>query len=180
MFFFFNDTATPEIYTLSLHDALPISPRLPAAARSLATNPSAVAAVRRRRRHPRQRNRVRGGALIVGMRGVRDAAGATRARAAERGAVLLRRGAEQTGVWRREAVPHGGHPGRRPQDHDDGRSPSKSGLTWEKHSCTSRRDSAEALPSRPSLCGFTSKLHALNELRGNSSVGALYGWNVGS
>src|SRR5689334_24704534 len=25
--FFFNDTATPEIYTLSLHDALPISDR---------------------------------------------------------------------------------------------------------------------------------------------------------
>src|SRR5438132_9873462 len=25
LFFFFNDTATPEIYTLSLHDALPIS-----------------------------------------------------------------------------------------------------------------------------------------------------------
>ena len=24
--FFFNDTATTEIYTLSLHDALPISP----------------------------------------------------------------------------------------------------------------------------------------------------------
>src|ERR1022692_1511581 len=24
LFFFFNDTATPEIYTLSLHDALPI------------------------------------------------------------------------------------------------------------------------------------------------------------
>src|SRR3712207_9414397 len=31
-FFFFNDTATTEIYTLSLHDALPISRR--AAARS--------------------------------------------------------------------------------------------------------------------------------------------------
>src|SRR6266498_5766177 len=31
MFFFFNDSATPEIYTLSLHDALPIS-RLPAPA----------------------------------------------------------------------------------------------------------------------------------------------------
>src|SRR5260221_12901993 len=29
-FFFFNDTATTEIYTLSLHDALPISPPLPA------------------------------------------------------------------------------------------------------------------------------------------------------
>src|SRR2546427_9355686 len=27
MFFFFNDTATTEIYTLSLHDALPISRR---------------------------------------------------------------------------------------------------------------------------------------------------------
>src|SRR5256885_11962568 len=26
VFFFFNDTATTEIYTLSLHDALPISP----------------------------------------------------------------------------------------------------------------------------------------------------------
>src|SRR5439155_15605961 len=29
-FFFFNDTATTEIYTLSLHDALPISPRFAA------------------------------------------------------------------------------------------------------------------------------------------------------
>src|SRR6266576_7237570 len=28
-FFFFNDTATTEIYTLSLHDALPISRREP-------------------------------------------------------------------------------------------------------------------------------------------------------
>src|SRR3712207_7906296 len=27
VFFFFNDTATTEIYTLSLHDALPISDR---------------------------------------------------------------------------------------------------------------------------------------------------------
>src|SRR2546421_6031468 len=29
LFFFFNDTATTEIYTLSLHDALPISCRPP-------------------------------------------------------------------------------------------------------------------------------------------------------
>src|SRR5258708_10810227 len=29
LFFFFNDTATTEIYTLSLHDALPISLRRP-------------------------------------------------------------------------------------------------------------------------------------------------------
>src|SRR2546421_8126548 len=28
IFFFFNDTATTEIYTLSLHDALPISSKL--------------------------------------------------------------------------------------------------------------------------------------------------------
>src|SRR2546430_17606349 len=35
-FFFFNDTATTEIYTLSLHDALPIfSPIWPSAWRSL-------------------------------------------------------------------------------------------------------------------------------------------------
>src|SRR5437870_8433815 len=27
-FFFFNDTSTTEIYTLSLHDALPISPHI--------------------------------------------------------------------------------------------------------------------------------------------------------
>ena len=32
LFFFFNDTATTEIYTLSLHDALPISCRNRAAA----------------------------------------------------------------------------------------------------------------------------------------------------
>src|SRR5215217_6192099 len=32
-FFFFNDTATTEIYTLSLHDALPISRGGPAAER---------------------------------------------------------------------------------------------------------------------------------------------------
>src|SRR3712207_8585544 len=32
IFFFFNDTATTEIYTLSLHDALPIS-RTPSSSR---------------------------------------------------------------------------------------------------------------------------------------------------
>src|SRR5260221_3723607 len=34
-FFFFNDTATTEIYTLSLHDALPISAGRGALARAL-------------------------------------------------------------------------------------------------------------------------------------------------
>src|SRR5258708_19719000 len=40
-FFFFNDTATTEIYTLSLHDALPISSR-PAAACAAASSSAAV------------------------------------------------------------------------------------------------------------------------------------------
>ena len=35
VYFFFNDTATTEIYTLSLHDALPICPFLVAAAPTL-------------------------------------------------------------------------------------------------------------------------------------------------
>src|SRR2546430_7115797 len=38
LFFFFNDTATTEIYTLSLHDALPISHRS-AAGRSFGARP---------------------------------------------------------------------------------------------------------------------------------------------
>src|SRR2546425_2627572 len=37
VFFFFNDTATTEIYTLSLHDALPICSR-----RRFASSPSAI------------------------------------------------------------------------------------------------------------------------------------------
>src|SRR6266498_5943520 len=39
-FFFFNDTATTEIYTLSLHDALPISGQcgIPADAKAVAFN----------------------------------------------------------------------------------------------------------------------------------------------
>src|SRR5690349_23939589 len=36
--FFFNDTPTTEIYTLSLHDALPIFPLAPAAAADLEIN----------------------------------------------------------------------------------------------------------------------------------------------
>src|SRR2546426_11546093 len=59
-FFFFNDTATTEIYTLSLHDALPISalrgrgaaqgagPRPPGARRPVRRLLPGVVAVRRR------------------------------------------------------------------------------------------------------------------------------------
>src|SRR3712207_8901121 len=49
MFFFFNDTATTEIYTLSLHDALPISPTAtPPAGRSPRSTSSTCATGRRR------------------------------------------------------------------------------------------------------------------------------------
>src|SRR2546427_11561719 len=44
--FFFNDTATTEIYTLSLHDALPIS--LTAGGAGLSPHAEAGARVRRR------------------------------------------------------------------------------------------------------------------------------------
>src|SRR2546427_8820363 len=51
-FFFFNDTATTEIYTLSLHDALPIC-LVPDAAPSVAAHDSRGArAPRRRPRSP--------------------------------------------------------------------------------------------------------------------------------
>src|SRR2546426_9362981 len=43
MFFFFNDTATTEIYTLSLHDALPIWPKPIADWSTLAARPRDLA-----------------------------------------------------------------------------------------------------------------------------------------
>src|SRR2546430_13553019 len=48
VFFFFNDTATTEIYTLSLHDALPISPQ----AQRIVFVEHALCLVRREERHP--------------------------------------------------------------------------------------------------------------------------------
>src|SRR3712207_9311708 len=39
-FFFFNDTATTEIYTLSLHDALPIFPFIPGRSLASSTSPT--------------------------------------------------------------------------------------------------------------------------------------------
>src|SRR3712207_8404335 len=66
-YFFFNDTATTEIYTLSLHDALPIS------------RPGWLGAARQRTDHPRRRRRPRdsGG-------GARPATGALRPRSGRR------------------------------------------------------------------------------------------------
>src|SRR6266498_5438701 len=48
-FFFFNDTATTEIYTLSLHDALPISSRGPVSRSSSALSCPATRGRRRAR-----------------------------------------------------------------------------------------------------------------------------------
>src|SRR2546430_17298387 len=67
IFFFFNDTATTEIYTLSLHDALPISygscsPTSATCATCGGTSPSTTSIrarsslPRRRRRRPRRRS----------------------------------------------------------------------------------------------------------------------------
>src|SRR2546427_8070649 len=63
LFFFFNDTATTEIYTLSLHDALPISGAAllrsahpaggPAAAELRDLRPEAPPDARVAREHPR-------------------------------------------------------------------------------------------------------------------------------
>src|SRR3712207_8272489 len=56
MFFFFNDTATTEIYTLSLHDALPIcAPSAPRSCRRSAGAPSPRGCRRRGRPAPRCR-----------------------------------------------------------------------------------------------------------------------------
>src|SRR2546426_7763120 len=59
-FFFFNDTATTEIYTLSLHDALPISPaacpRLERRRRDSRRGRSARAARADSRPHPHGRS----------------------------------------------------------------------------------------------------------------------------
>src|SRR6266516_7743017 len=49
VFFFFNDTATTEIYTLSLHDALPISSARP---RPLGASFQSAAPTRTRRGAP--------------------------------------------------------------------------------------------------------------------------------
>src|SRR5215216_8178497 len=47
-FFFFNDTATTEIYTLSLHDALPIAPEIVALFLTSGTDSSSSSAARAR------------------------------------------------------------------------------------------------------------------------------------
>src|SRR2546430_13540327 len=57
LFFFFNDTATTEIYTLSLHDALPISAARTAAVSTTGAS-RASAELCRRRGWPREAQRL--------------------------------------------------------------------------------------------------------------------------
>src|SRR2546429_7142794 len=54
IFFFFNDTATTEIYTLSLHDALPISAPGRTRRWQRAGHPILLRCARSRRRAPEQ------------------------------------------------------------------------------------------------------------------------------
>src|SRR3712207_6876705 len=80
MLVFFNDTATTEIYTLSLHDALPIS-HLRGARRARDVPRAPAAGARRRARHDGRRR----------ARALRRSA-----RGAARGAPLGRRSEEHT------------------------------------------------------------------------------------
>src|SRR3712207_7183783 len=70
LFFFFNDTATPEIYTLSLHDALPIFPDQPrvAAVAGEVVRDAAPQVLERRRRA----GEVDAGEVAVRQRDLRD------------------------------------------------------------------------------------------------------------
>src|SRR5256885_7075462 len=66
LFFFFNDTATTEIYTLSLHDALPISPGGHRHRAAFGTPPPAAPpADRRSRRRDRKSTRLNSSHLVI-------------------------------------------------------------------------------------------------------------------
>src|SRR3712207_5997082 len=80
--FFFNDTATTEIYTLSLHDALPISPR-----------PLGRSGGRHRPRDRRRRRRPR---AVPGARGVDAHHDPAQCHRAARGGGAARRSEEHT------------------------------------------------------------------------------------
>src|SRR5438552_7147480 len=64
-FFFINDTATTEIYTLSLHDALPISPAAARETLECAVPPSPPRGAVRRRRKDRKSTRLNSSHQII-------------------------------------------------------------------------------------------------------------------
>src|SRR5258708_18353132 len=65
LFFFFNDTATTEIYTLSLHDALPISDARRGPRRRRAGTPRDVRGTPRARRGDRKSTRLNSSHQII-------------------------------------------------------------------------------------------------------------------
>src|SRR5256885_11174387 len=72
IFFFFNDTATTEIYTLSLHDALPIS--IPNASVVAIASGGSTRAMNARKRVGLARSISLMGGSLVSLRGGRNAA----------------------------------------------------------------------------------------------------------
>src|SRR3712207_8219650 len=69
IFFFFNDTATTEIYTLSLHDALPICSDSCAGCRSCSASPAPIG---RTTRSTSSTSRAAGGSSRPGCRSNRS------------------------------------------------------------------------------------------------------------
>src|SRR5256885_2566328 len=65
LFFFFNDTATTEIYTLSLHDALPISSKASATAQPAAPNHAQKPAMEHLQKADRKSTRLNSSHLVI-------------------------------------------------------------------------------------------------------------------
>src|SRR5438552_6655286 len=65
LFFFFNDTATTEIYTLSLHDALPDLGGLIRKSRTCSSNAAATTGATARRRRDRKSTRLNSSHQII-------------------------------------------------------------------------------------------------------------------
>src|SRR5256885_16817174 len=64
-FFFFNDTATTEIYTLSLHDALPICPETSPGAAHSSRPPNSPDTARRHNARDRKSTRLNSSHLVI-------------------------------------------------------------------------------------------------------------------
>src|SRR2546430_16398007 len=129
-FFFFNDTATTEIYTLSLHDALPIyAPRAAAVGdpgRATQPHPAAPRPLRRRvrgapgpdgprpGRHPHHRLHPTGRARLRPPRRQRDHPGRSRPPRPQRPRPRLRTRLGRPGPGQHRPGPPAGRPRTRP------------------------------------------------------------------
>src|SRR5574342_1077135 len=116
VFFFFNDTATTEIYTLSLHDALPICPgRARRAAPGRDSAPALVRSV-----HPVGRNRRLRRPARLGRAGAPRGSGRSRP---VHDPAARTTGLAPTVAPRHPAVPRRARPGRVQLSLDPSRSP---------------------------------------------------------